>query len=253
MHPINRTIALVGVILYVTLCIGLVWVFFKPFDAGAMQVVLELLLLPTVIIGFLYATNEFRKSQLRSDLDLHWDFDALIRKDDSSVILDMPRHEHKIYFLKLHLENKGELLTNWFAIEVEVPTFGDYRDIQFDWYIGDSNYWSTEVVPQNGRVKALKHRFSSNGQLALFPGESRHVATLRISVYSPHIAGRNYSTGEELRYSVVTDTSSVVKRSFLITFEPENILRRLPDEYILEDLLVRSIVVSKMNDDDTTN
>lgn len=234
------TLIFISLLTYILVVLSIVLYFF-PFDASAMQVLIDLILLPTVVFGFWYATNEFRNSQARPSLSLNWNN----ADENKSITLEIPRQERKIHRLRLYVTNHGNLLATWFMIEIEAPTFGDRRDINFYWHLGDEHNQKTEYGIQDVAITTVKYRFSSNGVFALYPGESKHIGTLEIAIYSPHISGKTYHNNEIIRYSIVTDRTLLIESIISVNFEEEDVLKKIPSEFILEDLLLRGVVLPK--------
>lgn len=177
----------------------------------------ELVLFPTVVIGFWIAMAEFRKSQVYPQIKLHWQGDMSTGFEDDALCVVAPKNEEKIIYVNLFVENIGDGLTTWYRISFDIP-----RELaapmseahKVSWLIGtkESN-WN-----EGSNLQATRHSFNSNGQYSLYPDEGQiHYASLAIILFP----GLKYPNVTEIAYSVVTDKTKIRKEVLTIKIVEE--------------------------------
>lgn len=197
---------------------------------GAGQFFADWLLFPTVIIGFYIAIKEFRKSQSLPKLEIFWSGDAGVIKDENAFIL--PAHDTSLasYRLLLHVHNTGELITIWYRVAVDLPTelfalseivevdaAGNRRGIyELRWHLGNADNWGDNV-----NLQRRQYEFKSNGQQALYPGQSVHIATLEVTIPESFIQKPRQS---QIKYSIVTDVTKMDCREQVVHIIKDDLL-----------------------------
>jgi hypothetical protein len=212
--------AAILVLLYLLVAIGAFVVLTRYFcisdisDVG--QLFADVLLFPTVVIGFCIAITEFRKSRALPDLKLLWQGDAATKLEGDSLVLETSKYDVKTFFLTLFVRNDGASMATWYRINFDVPgelarPNSDSHTVQ--WHRGEQDCWSSGVNP-----RMTRHEFKSNGQYALYPGdEAIHIATLEVRLF-PH----EYPSQVQIHYSVVTDRTEIQHGVCKIKIRPEN-------------------------------
>lgn len=184
-------------------------------DVG--QLFADVLLFPTVIVGFWLAITEFRKSRALPGLKLLWRGDAATNLERESLVLETSGYGVKTFFLTLFVRNDGASMATWYRISFDVPgelarSNSDSHVVQ--WQRGEQDCWSSSVNP-----RMTSHEFKSNGQYALYPGDEEiHIATLEIRLF-PQI---EYPDQVPVSYSVVTDRTKIQYGVCKIKIRPEN-------------------------------
>jgi hypothetical protein len=214
-------LAVIFVVLYLIVTIIVFSVLTRCFsisdisDVG--QLFADVLLFPTVIVGFWIAITEFRKSRALPDLKLLWRGDAATRVEGDSLVLETSEHYDKTFFLTLFTRNDGTSMATWYRINFDVPgelarPNSDSHTVQ--WHRGEEDCWSSGVNP-----RMTRHEFKSNGQYALYPGDEEiHIATLEIRLFRQI----KYPNQAQVNYSVVTDRTKIQYGVCGIKIQPEN-------------------------------
>lgn len=180
------------------------------------QLFADWILLPTVIVGFWLTIREFRQSQITPKLEIFWNADAGVILADDLFILQANDNDDMYYTLRLHIHNIGELVTIWYRIAIDIPVeiFRFNEEIcELCWHLGTDDNWGNNVSRQR-----TQHEFKSNGQHALYPDQSVHIATLRVNIPNGYI--RTSKQGK-IGYSIVTDKTRVVKKSIPVRIQIE--------------------------------
>jgi hypothetical protein len=225
------------IIVYLLISIGLyiTLLFFFPESTitSVGQLFADVLLFPIVIIGFWITFTEFRKSQVLPKIQLFWMGDIATDRDGDQVILEVAEYNSKRYYLSLFAQNSGAIMATWYRINFMVPHAlsspnSDTHKVR--WHRGQSPDWNSSL---NGEETI--HEFKSNGQYALYPGETVHIATLEVYLF-PQI---NYPKDIQIRYSIVSDRTQIEYGVCSLQIREENFARKIPQEWFLEDLLIR--------------
>jgi hypothetical protein len=171
-------------------------------SADVLQLFLDVLLLPTVIIGFWRATVEFRKAQALPNLELFWSGGMTVTREGNFLVLETSEHLEKNFPLMLHVKNKGTSIATWYRINFDVPRElarpEDPELCKVEWRKQERG--EKDINPTMSR-----YTFKSNGEPALYPGEVVHIATLEIKLF-PQL---QYPKQTQIRYSVVTDRTKI--------------------------------------------
>ena len=197
------------------------------------QLFADVLLFPTVIIGFWITITEFRKSQATPKLTLTWHGDVSTYPDGDSLVIETPKYGDKRVWLMLFVKNESKTMTHWYSISFDIPSglsrpMADTHTVR--WHRGDKSCWSEAV-----NLEMRRYEFKSNGQFALYPNENIHIATIEIDIFSQI----HYPDQVQIPYSVVTDKTEVQYGEYKIKIRPENLARRIPPEWYLEHLIIR--------------
>lgn len=184
-------------------------------DVG--QLFADVLLFPTVFVGFWITITEFRKSRDLPDLKLLWQGDVATKIEKDSFVLETSKYDVKTFFLTLFVKNDGMSMATWYRISFDVPgelarPNSDSHTVQ--WHRGEQDCWSKGINP-----RVTRHEFKSNGQYALYPGdEGIHIATLEVKLF-PQI---QYPDQVQINYSVVTDRTKIQYGIRKIKIRPES-------------------------------
>ena len=185
--------------------------------SGDIQVILEIIGLPIIIIGFYIAIEEFRRTQLIPDLRLYWQGDAATQYEGENIIVyeHSPYYEKK-YYLHLYIQNKGNILGNWYRIQFEIPrVIATYQSEQQNvkWNMGDSKNIATLV---NSDI--VRHVFKSNGDFGIYPDETLPIATWEVRIFQ----NVHYPKTASILTSVVTDKTPLCENKLIIKFVEES-------------------------------
>src|SRR6266700_4819936 len=145
------------------------------------QLVLSIILLPTVIFGFVITFQSFRASQDQPDIDLFLETESGVHeksiKFDSSEILK-PRAERTDHPIEterpfgLVIINTGNAIALWYAIHITFQFDEAYSDRYLNWtqfykmIVGQ--HWQINHE-ERGKNKRFDGMFMSEGSLALYP------------------------------------------------------------------------------------
>jgi hypothetical protein len=171
---------------------------------GVGQLFADILLFPTVIIGFWIAVTEFRKSQASPSLKLRWRGDKAVSVEKDYLILEISKYTVKQFSLFLFVKNEGKAIATWYRLAFDIPSElarPNSETHSVRWHQGDENCWSSGI-----NTKMTRHEFKSNGQYVLYPDEEEiHIATIEIQVF-PQVV---YPSRAYIPYSVVTDKTQI--------------------------------------------
>jgi len=180
-----------------------VLILFHELQGGAdvWQLILDLILLPTVIIGFVMAIKEFRKSQALPNLELLWSGGMTVTREGKPFILEASEHREKNFPLLLHVKNDGTSIATKYRIRFDVPReLVAQKTLQVHWERGGDDCREISTT-----LDTKRYEFKSNDQYALYPGEVVHFATLKIKL----LPQSQYPEQVLIRHSVVTDKTKI--------------------------------------------
>lgn len=222
--------AIIYAILVVLVFIILVWILEIPEASvtGAGQFFADWLLFPIVIIGFYFAIKEFRKSQVLPKLEIFITGDAGVIVDGTTFILRSSDTYDTSYSLLAHVNNEGELVTPWYRIAIDLPTnvFHITEVVEVDarghkkgiyelrWHLGNEENWGDNLNSQR-----RQYEFKSNGLQALYPGQTVHIATLKVEIPKIHIQKPRQGV---INYSIVTDKTKIVHKEQAVIIRKED-------------------------------
>ena len=179
------------------------------------QLVLDALVLPVAVVGFVVTINELRKAQAIPRLALYWESEPGVV--DRELSLPLPRHPGPASSVggRLVAMNEGNTVAVWYSIHFDVPLHifqaADLRvdDMPRQWVIhaGEQSDWRIDVLPQIMRVA-----FCSNGHVASFPGYPLPLGILNFPSAKSVQHRREYT----VRYTVVTDRGGPSHGSLVI-------------------------------------
>lgn len=169
------------------------------------QLLVDAVFLPVAVIGFFMATEEFRKTQATPDLDLHWQPEPGITVKE--FVARMPAFGSKTNWKPLVLSNKGNAVSTWYLVKIQIPgeLFGDLD--QPTWGItgpmqrvphDQVGNWRVDILKEGKEVRC---EFMSGGQVAAFPDDLRFLADLHFALK----ADQNYPPTCQVKYTIVAD------------------------------------------------
>lgn len=214
--------------IYFVIAISIFWILTRYFSisdvASVGQLCFEILLFPTVIIGFWITIEEFRKSQVLPKLSLFWKGDRTIDLEDDCLVLETSIHDVKTFYLRLYVKNDSASMTTWYRLSFDIPRqlaqpLSDSYEVR--WHKGDVKDWNT-----SGNSEKTTHEFKSNGQYALYPGEEIHIATLELKIFPKLV----YPNRIYIPHSVVTDKTRLQYGVCKIKVRLENFASKIPLE-----------------------
>jgi hypothetical protein len=155
------------------------------------QLLVDAVLLPVVIIGFLMAVEEFRKSQARPDMDLYWEAEP--NGTVKELVLEAPPRGNANLHFRPVLLNTGNAVGVWYMLNITLP---DELNIGWQPILGDEDNWRL------ARTKdGLLLTFMSNGQVAAYPNYGLLLCTLCAECSTE----REYVGEYKVPYTIVND------------------------------------------------
>jgi hypothetical protein len=144
------------------------------------QLILALLLLPTVLFGFFITVQAFRESQDLPDLDLFLEPETGLYekslKFNSSEIFKRRKEQSENKFLLTEIpfsfviQNKGNAIALWYAISISIQ-FDAAPNFYLDWtqfYKTSGEHWQINHEERE-KSKRFEGMFMSKGSLASYP------------------------------------------------------------------------------------
>jgi hypothetical protein len=134
------------------------------------QLSVELILIPTVIIGFIVTIIQFRASQELAKPQLYWK--TKIGNFVKSIDLTVPRGTGIVQTPRLVIRNEGKAVTTWYLVRFDIPK-EIYLAInpEINRLVGehlnsstDDSHWYLDSFPEK-----QSRFFMSNGKFALYP------------------------------------------------------------------------------------
>ncbi len=134
------------------------------------QLIVELILIPTVIVGFIATIIQFRESQETATPRLYWETKTgTLAK---AIDLTMPPGNGRARTPRLVIINEGKAITTWYLIQFEVAKEVYLRDApRINRLVGDiissptsDTHWHFDTLPEKQFFS-----FVSNGMYALYP------------------------------------------------------------------------------------
>ena len=173
------------------------------------QLLVDALLLPAAIIGFLYAAAEFRKSQAKPDIDLYWEVESEGIAKELPVEISSQGGAQGCFLVLL---NKGKAVGVWYMLSLVLP-----RDILFSFpgrhpILGDDDNWRSAITEEEVILT-----FMSNGQIGAYPEYELILAEI------PVIRRRNQEINDQYQvpYTIVTDWGQRVDGFLTLKFSKE--------------------------------
>jgi len=175
----NRLLWIVGITAILLACclvtlltvIGQLTLNLQPGDVFTLaQLSVELILIPTVIIGFIFTIIQFRASQEAATPRLYWETKTgnLVKSIDRIT----PSGNARVRTPRLVIRNEGKAITTWYLIQFEIAKEVYLRDApRINRLVGDiissptnDTHWHFNTLPE----KQISS-FMSNGMYALYP------------------------------------------------------------------------------------
>jgi hypothetical protein len=227
-------------LIYVILAVVAIYVLSKFYSisdiSGIGQLVIDILLLPTVIIGFYITIVEFRKAQEKPQIELQWFGDIATTKEGENFILEYSTSNTKEYFLYIHAINTGRVMTSWFRIEVKVP-FSlvpfDQDESSYTWFIGDQSNW-TKLIKTNSNNNYACYIIKINGTTSIYPKEQLPVGKLTIKTFP----GIMFNNQHKIHYSISTERTDNYEKILSIYLHPEDLNKKFSADSFLQFLLM---------------
>ena len=149
------------------------------------QFLVELILIPTVIVGFIIAIAEFRASLHKAQLSLYWE--PKTDKFEKFVELNISSGNTRESTPRIVIRNSGRAVTNWYLIRLEIP-----RELYFEHEpkinrlignisipINTDTHWHRDARPEN-----IIFEFMSNGEYASYPSHPQPICALNLAFLS---------------------------------------------------------------------
>jgi hypothetical protein len=158
----------------------------ESFSLG--QLIIDAILLPIAITGFIFALTEFRVNQQIPKLNLYLEEQNGIFV--KSIIVSKPSGGDVVseYRLKLVLKNEGGVVTTWYLVQFEIPEiFCSKNKTVVEPLIG-GKFYPTQVDSADAHWRldpdkeSNKSSFMSNGKFALYPNYPQPLCNINISL-----------------------------------------------------------------------
>lgn len=189
------------------------------------QFLIELMLIPIVIIGFLFAMDEFQASQQVAKLSLSWE--SKTGNNSDFLVLSIPILDGaaNIWEPRIIINNSGKAVSNWFLIRLEIPEelfiIDNDGDAYFNLFrisslltknnVQNSPYWMSEHRPDK-----LVLEFMSNGDYASYPNHPLPLCSIQLSI----IKTQNYPKVCTLPYTIYTNQGNMSSGNLPIIIKP---------------------------------
>lgn len=131
------------------------------------QLLVESILFPFAVAGFVYATQQFLEAQQLPEPHLYWESPE--GNFTSTIKLDVQLNSLYNWTPRLILRNEGKVVTNWYLVQLDIPreiylsNEPSPRVLTSARNVVDS-HWQVEHYPDKTRWV-----FMSNGEFALYP------------------------------------------------------------------------------------
>jgi hypothetical protein len=179
------------------------------------QFLVDVLLLPVAIFGFVLAMEEFRKAQASPSLDLYWETEA--SKHEKEIVLEVPRPVKDMPLRQivmkrdahLVLVNEGQAVAIWYSLRLNVPleiaeSATHFCELEWRIDVSEQDCWQPDRSSDELRVV-----FLSNGRIAAYPDYPLSLGTLVVPVSAAQ-EPKEY----RIPYTIVSDRARP-RRGFL--------------------------------------
>jgi hypothetical protein len=197
------------------------------------QLLVDAILLPVAIYGFIMAAEEFRKARMVPRLDLFWEVEPdktekeiTLRVAPLPTIGFQPEEEGGDLGIRPVLINSGQAIALWYMLSFDVPCeICEQYNLkhmltgtkEYGWapQLGDrSSNWRYEILPDKWRVV-----FLSNGEIASFPGVPLPLGVQNLNIATLFIAADKKFKEYQVPYTIMTDQGHKTEGSLLIRLE----------------------------------
>jgi hypothetical protein len=191
------------------------------------QLVLSLLLLPTVLVGFFITVQAFRESQDLPDLDLFLETKSGVSekslKFNSSDILQLRTNSELRYNqteqpIAFVIKNTGNAIAVWYAIRITIqydvaPPSRYLNWNQFYGMVGDYWHLNHEERERNNRFEGT---FTSNGSFAAYPNMPEKICEMNTGWF---LVENTPTKAYEILYTITTDRGDKKDGSLHLIFQ----------------------------------
>lgn len=177
------------------------------------QFIMQSLLLPAAVIGFILTVQQIRKAQEVTDLHLYWS--TGVGRVGRELVLKIPSTSEITRDFRLELLNEGHLVAVWYLVEFRIPKVLALLDcVPIIGKMGDD--WKRTQL-EDGKDFTL-FSFRSKGQEAAYPGYGLQLATISVRLYR----NRKYPPYCEIPYIIATDRGKPQKGVLKLKLERES-------------------------------
>jgi len=194
------------------------------------QLILSLILLPTVLFGFFITVQAFRESQELPDLDLFLELETGIYKKslefNSSEIFkrrkewsenNSPSIQTEKSF-SLVIQNKGNAIALWYAIRINIK-FDAIPQAYLDWarfyQTRGEEHWQQNQTELDTNMR-FEVMFMRNGTLASYPNFPFKICDMNTGWF---LEEKSPSREYQISYTIVTDRGHKKQGSLKLNFE----------------------------------
>lgn len=160
------------------------------------QFLVELILIPIVIYGFIMAKEEleiavkqFKISQEKPDLDLYWK----TGEDQRSNKLELKIDSRGLIPFKPELFNNGDAIAIWFMVQISIPA---WLEVHCERLVGTPDNMEQKQVGDQ-----MVFTFMSDGQTGAYP----RVGLPLVTILAHLINSKSYEEEYKIPYTIITD------------------------------------------------
>ena len=191
------------------------------------QLVLSLLLLPTVLVGFYITVQAFRESQELPDLDLVLKTNSGIYQNNlkfsSSSIMQRRkesegRSRESELPIALAVINMGNAIAVWYAISITIQFDATPQARYLDWtqfYKTGGEHWQRNFAELE-TSKRFQTMFMSNGTLAAYPKMPLNICEMNTGWF---LVENSPTKDYYISYTIVTDRGFKKQGALKVTFQ----------------------------------
>jgi hypothetical protein len=185
--------------------------------AGIGQLILAGLGLPVLLLTLSVGVTELKESIAKPKLKLIWAGDLRVKEMNGWGVLTQSSHSIKYFAFMLYVQNAGNVSANTYQITVDIPAglanpLSEHA--KFEWHMGNK-----PAIRSGASIQGARHILTSKGQYVLFPSDQLlHVATFTVQLFPNQV----YPQHMHIKYSVVTDKTTVQHERYRIRVVPES-------------------------------
>lgn len=188
----------------------------QPSDTFSLgQLSVELILIPTVIVGFVVTIIQFRASQETATPRLYWEVHN--GSFVESIDLVLPPGNGRARTPRLAIRNEGKAITTWYLIQFEIANDVYIKDApRIIRLVGDiissptnDTHWHFNTLPEKQVFS-----FMSNGMYALYPDYAQPLGEVDFNFS----VEEKYPDGCIIPFVIYTDKGKEEKGNLKIRF-----------------------------------
>jgi hypothetical protein len=219
--------SLKSIILFANVAVIVLWLIaavliYLPHDASAGQLIVDIILLPTVAFGFYLGILELRKQRELPDLDVIWTI-------SDAIELEQPDDTPIGVRLAPLIVNKGNASTIWFTVQLEMPKslIITSRNIKLHRIIGGDDNWK-----QFKSDVSYNFTFMSNGQIVMYPGYKMPCCYIDFHL----LPNRQYPDECRITYTIITDKTKASRGFCFVKIKSSKAANRFLGDILSKDV-----------------